>query len=284
MDYFSHSEVPSLCLRDLERTRAFEAAIRRAVRPDSVVLDAGAGSGILSLFAAAAGARRVCAVEVDPSLCDLLKANAARNGFSHVIEVICADVRELRLPEPATLVLAEMIETWLLDELQVPALNALHQHGAIAPDARFIPARYDAFVEIGSIDHGCYGFQIEFPVHDWADLETENGWWPVAFHAASPRLPVFQARFERQMAESFEATVHFVAPVDVEVNAMRLSGIAHLDEQLSLGPTVAFNGDKLLPVRPMKLIKGQRCRVHLGAVRGGGGGLGRLAVELQVVK
>ena len=31
----------------------------------------------------------------------------------------------------------------------------------------------------------------------------------------------------------------------------------HLDEQLSLGPTVAFNGDKLLPVRPMKLIKGR---------------------------
>lgn len=44
-DLFSKSEVPSLCLRDVERTEAFRAAINKVVKLGDVVLDAGAGSG-----------------------------------------------------------------------------------------------------------------------------------------------------------------------------------------------------------------------------------------------
>ena len=151
MDYSPHSEMPSLCLRDTARTTAFRDAIRRTVRPGDVVLDAGAGSGILAFFAAQAGAKKVYAVEVDRPLCGQLRANAERNGLGAVVEVVCADVRDVTGPERVDVVVAEMIETWLLDELQVPALNALRRNGVIGPHTRVIPGRYEAFLAFGTL-------------------------------------------------------------------------------------------------------------------------------------
>jgi predicted RNA methylase len=176
-------------------------------------------------------------------------------------------------------VLAEMIETWLLDELQVPALNALRSHGVTGSGTRFIPAKYDAILEIGTVDFSAYGFQIPFPVHDWADLESERGWQAIRFHSASPRLTVFEARFNTQIDESFDITLEFMPKASVDANAIRLSGLAHLDDVCTLGPTVAFNGDKLLPIPALRLMAGEKCRIRVAATRGGEGGLGRLIVE-----
>lgn len=105
MDYFSHSEVPSLCLRDWKRTCAFRDAISEVVRPGDVVLDVGSGSGVLALLAAKAGAIRVFAIEVDAALCDRLRNSVILNQLEGVIEVICADVREVAIPEAVDVVL-----------------------------------------------------------------------------------------------------------------------------------------------------------------------------------
>jgi predicted RNA methylase len=62
---WSSLDLAGHCRADIDRTVAFEKALRRAVSPKDVVLDIGAGSGILSVLALRCGARRVIAVESD---------------------------------------------------------------------------------------------------------------------------------------------------------------------------------------------------------------------------
>lgn len=59
--------------------------------------DLGAGSGVISLFAAARTSfEKVHAVEINEASCDLIVRNAALNGLSEKIECIGADVRDIK--------------------------------------------------------------------------------------------------------------------------------------------------------------------------------------------
>jgi SAM-dependent methyltransferase len=268
MDFFAHLEMPSLCLRDVKRTTAFRAAIESAVEPGDVVLDAGAGSGILSLFAAAAGAGKVYAVEADEDLADRLRANVALNGFDRVVEVICRDVRSVSLPERVNVAVAELIDTWLLDEHQVPALNALRAAGAIDAKTRVIPHRYEAFVEFGEADFDCYGFKLPFPAHDWPDADG-GVWHPLTFRAISQVVKVFDADFGGPVDPAFETAVSVRPAAGGVINAVRLSGLVLLGGGVSLRDTPAFNGSKILPVAEVPVTAGQAVTFRIRGVRGG---------------
>ena len=94
---YAEFEVHRTMIRDRVRTEAFRRAIDSVVRPGDVVLDVGAGSGILSVFAARAGAARVYAVE-RTTIAVLAQELAAANGVADIVEVIQGDVMDI---EPA---------------------------------------------------------------------------------------------------------------------------------------------------------------------------------------
>lgn len=80
------------------------------------VLDAGAGSGILSIAAVRLGAASVDAVELDPVAVEVLRENLVRNQVAHQARVIPGDVQAVILPGAEyELVLANIIARVLIE-------------------------------------------------------------------------------------------------------------------------------------------------------------------------
>src|SRR5688572_13080954 len=130
---FSHR----LMVRDSARTEAFRVALEAAVRPGDVVLDVGAGCGILSLFAARAGARRVYAVE-RTQVARLARDVARLNGFEHVVRVIEAPIEAVILPEPVDVVVSEWLGSIGVDENLLSAV-LLARDRWLKPGHRLVP-------------------------------------------------------------------------------------------------------------------------------------------------
>jgi len=95
-------------LADVTRVSAFRQAIEEVVTPGDVVLDLGAGTGILGLMACRAGAKRVYAVDEGPII-GLARDIAAANGFQDRITHIKGLSTRVELPERVDVVLADQI-------------------------------------------------------------------------------------------------------------------------------------------------------------------------------
>lgn len=77
-----------LCLEAL-------AELFAAPSPPQRVLDVGTGSGILAIAAAALGAHRVLACDIDPQACQTARENAAMNGVTERVEITAQPLENL---------------------------------------------------------------------------------------------------------------------------------------------------------------------------------------------
>lgn len=93
---------------DEPRTTAFAHAIAEVVKPGDVVIDVGAGTGLLSILAAKAGARRVIAVERS-AMAEHARALIAHNGVQDVVEVFEGNGDDLVLDEKADVIVSEWL-------------------------------------------------------------------------------------------------------------------------------------------------------------------------------
>jgi len=136
-------------LADETRNEAYQKTIDRHVRDGMHVLDIGAGSGLLAMMAVRAGAERVTAVEMDPTLADVARQIISDNGMSDKIDVLHNVSLELKVGRDlpaADLIVSEILDTGLLGEGVLPTLrHAAHylkkKDGLMLPAGASVYAR-----------------------------------------------------------------------------------------------------------------------------------------------
>jgi SAM-dependent methyltransferase len=247
---WSNTDFPYMCLKDEARTLAFRDAIRAVVSPGDVVVDVGAGSGILSFFAAEAGARMVYAVEVDAVSAAALRRSVELNdAVGGRVAVVEGDAALVELPSAVDVVVAEIIETGLMDEEQVPVLNALRRRGVVTDRTRLVPAGYETTLQLVSADHRYYGFEIAAPKHEWPFYASGPGWHPTPIEPASDAVTVSDVDFTAgPVADHVVGEAELAVDPEANVNAVRLGGRVRLTGDITLGASHALNGDKILPI------------------------------------
>jgi len=141
-DSYSQSYIHEVMLKDTQRTLAYENAITPHLFKDKVVLDVGSGTGILSLFAARAGAKAVYAVD-DSNLHDVAKCIIQKNNYQKVIHPIKAKIEHAKLPaEQVDIIVSEWMGYALFFESMLPSvlhardvyLSKQHHNGLLFPN------------------------------------------------------------------------------------------------------------------------------------------------------
>ena len=124
---------------DKARMDPYAYALKATVRPDSVVLDIGTGSGIHALLASKFGARKVYAVEPNDAI-HLARELAQVNGFGDRIEFLQDVSTRISLPERADVIVSDIRGVLPLYEGHIPAIiDARQRH--LAPGGILIPKR-----------------------------------------------------------------------------------------------------------------------------------------------
>lgn len=130
-------------IADSVRMGAYEEALREVVTPDSVVLDIGAGPGIMSLLAARMGARQVIAVEPNP-LVRIGARLAVENGLEDRICFVHGLSQEIEMKEKADVVVADLRGGLPNVHAHIDALEDA-RHRLMKPGGVLIPLRDTVF-------------------------------------------------------------------------------------------------------------------------------------------
>ncbi len=136
---FDAPGVHTAMLNDRARTDGLLRAIRSVVRPEDVVLDIGAGTGVLAVAAAQAGARHVYAVEAG-DIANVAEAVIGANGLSHRITLLRGLSTQIDLPVRADVLVSEIIGAEPLGERVIETFSDARRR-LLKPAARMIPHR-----------------------------------------------------------------------------------------------------------------------------------------------
>ena len=244
----------SFCLHDTARTRMWKEAIEQTVKPGDVVIDAGSGTGILGLFAAMAGAKKVYCIELHPRFVKLIEHLAVKNGKEDVIEVMHADATTVTFDEPADVLICELLCTGQFFEPQVQVVNHLRQF--LKPQRTIIPKRVQSSVRLLDAQEMLYGVRIDCDSRSFVFDDDE----PV-----SSKVMYDEIVMDEENPLLVDTTVDVIARHDRVADAVLVEGTAELADGIWTHPTrFLFNPEVIFLQNEIELQKNASYRITIG--------------------
>ncbi len=265
-------------MNDARRNKAWDEALRRAIRPGMLVFEIGTGAGMLALMAARAGAEKVYTCESHPVIAQMACELAAANGYGDRIEVIVGPSVEVHvgshLPRRADLLICDIFGDSLVDFDPLSALADARKR-LVVEGAPNVPARGALRVALAA--------RANYPVHD--HIDTACGFdlrifAPFALRASHLKIgdPALTLRSEAATILSFDfgASSHrtagqgdvvLTAGEDCDVNGVARWIRLDLDAQTCLEARPEpgaefFSAPVFIPfAEPMRLRAGERLRI-----------------------
>lgn len=210
-------------MQDYIRTSTYQRAILNNMEDfkDKVILDVGAGSGILSFFAVQAGARKVFAVEAS-SMAKHAECLVYHNKASDKVVVIPGKIEEITLPEPVDVIISEPMGYMLFNERMLETY--LHAKKWLKPRGKMFPTRGD--LHIAPFSDTCLYME---------QLNKANFWYQQSFHGVDlsslrdaavkeyfrqPIVDTFDVRI--CMAKSLRHTVDFESSTEADLHCIKI--------------------------------------------------------------
>ena len=267
-------------LADPVRGSAYLAAVRESVRPGAVVADIGAGPGVLGIYAATLGARRVFLVDPDASV-NAARALAIENGVEDRVEIIRARSTEIELPERADVIVSDLRGVTPFHGSHLESAADIRRR-LLAPGGTCIPLRdrvHVALVEDGALYARTVGAWCGVPAplaHESLTSLMANGWFRARVtgqQLLSESSPLVTLDYERT-APPLHVSWNACATRDGTAHGILLWFDTDLTASISLSNAPdappALYGQAFFPFRPaITLHRGESLRLELRAVRSG---------------
>lgn len=138
-----------LMIKDYVRATAYWHAIENNVTPEDTVLELGCGSGILTFFAARAGAKKLYAIEINKNMVDTVtRPLAEENGFADKITFLLGNSMNIptsAVNPKATVFIAEILGDGIFNE-NILSYTIDARDRFLAPGAKLLPMGLDVYL------------------------------------------------------------------------------------------------------------------------------------------
>jgi type III protein arginine methyltransferase len=201
-------------MRDVERAQFYRDMLEnRVIANQSVVLDLGAGAGLLSVMAARLGARKVYAIEANPHLARVAEETARANGVEDrvvVINALSTDVAPEHLDPRPQLCVSEIFGTLLLSESVEYYIGDV-QRRLLLPETPILPHLGTQYIQLIQSD-------------ELVSLYTAGVWDGIDLRALNTLQNTVRMRFTKSLgyrfgADSYTALSDPIAVIDLDLES-----------------------------------------------------------------